>query len=433
MKPKDIIESSVSGYITDSFEGISGNFTDIEIISVSATNIVAKAKRYGRWWLLKGIPKDKAEDEGLLLRLRKEFEMMISLQHPNVVAASSIENVEKLGQCIVMEYVEGITLKEWLKNKSALRERRRLAWEITQAVAYMHSVGIIHRDLKPANIIVTSNGENIKIIDFGLSDTDSHSVLKQPAGSVSYMSPEQRAVFLPDVKNDIYSLGVIFSEMDLGYGKIVKKCTCDITNRYPNVAALQDDIRKRNNLLFGTIMAVAVVAIIVSAALGAISYFNMKKVDDAQSQNQNLRETVAALNDSISSISSTYDRMSDSIRVLSANNSELKQYKDSTESRNAKVLKYVNDFNAKLNALVKKYATPEKELTWDKYSDMVWEGSQYFKSYRAVLPTLTPKEASELWQTLYFQGSQFERKYYFVVKKYNLETIPVYERNHYSD
>ncbi|MGM9847342.1 MAG: serine/threonine-protein kinase [Muribaculaceae bacterium] len=277
MQPKDIIESSVSGYITDSFEGISGNFTDIEIISVSDTNIVAKAKRYGRWWLLKGIPKDKAEDEGLLLRLRKEFEMMMSLQHPNVVAASSIENVEKLGQCIVMEYVEGITLKEWLKNKSALRERRRLAWEITQAVAYLHSVGIIHRDLKPANIIVTSNGENIKIIDFGLSDTDSHSVLKQPAGTVSYMSPEQRAAFLPDVKNDIYSLGVIFSEMDLGYGKIVKKCTCDITNRYPNVAALQDDIRKRNNLLFGTIMAVAVVAIIVSAALGVISYFNMKR------------------------------------------------------------------------------------------------------------------------------------------------------------
>ncbi|MGM9846853.1 MAG: hypothetical protein ACI31F_02765, partial [Muribaculaceae bacterium] len=172
---------------------------------------------------------------------------------------------------------------------------------------------------------------------------------------------------------------------------------------------------------------------VLEISTSQFKYFRMKKVSDAQSQNQNLRETVAALNDSISSISSTYDRMSDSIKVLSANNSELKQYKDSTESSNVKELKYVNDYNAKLNALAKKYATPEKELSWKKYVEMVTESSKCLNTYRDVLNTLTPKEASELWQTLCMQSAQFDRKYYFVVEKYNLETIPEYARDKYDD
>lgn len=99
-------DSSASGYLSDSFEGISQTFTDVEIMSTSEVNVVAKAKRYGRWWLLKGLRKEVAAEAGYQQRLRKELEILMLLQHPNVVAAYGIEVVEGLGRCIVMEYVD---------------------------------------------------------------------------------------------------------------------------------------------------------------------------------------------------------------------------------------------------------------------------------------------------------------------------------------
>jgi serine/threonine protein kinase len=103
-------DSSASGYVADSFEGISQTFTDVEILSTSEVNVVAKAKRYGRWWLLKGLQKEIAGEAGYQQRLRKEFEILMQLQHPYVVAAYGIEDVEGLGRCIVMEYADGPTL-----------------------------------------------------------------------------------------------------------------------------------------------------------------------------------------------------------------------------------------------------------------------------------------------------------------------------------
>ena len=130
-------DSSASGYILDSFEGISQTFTDVEILSTSEVNVVAKAKRYGRWWLLKGLRKEVAAEAGYQQRLRKELEILMLLQHPNVVAAYGMEVVEGLGRCIVMEYVDGVTLKEWLAEKPSRRMRIRVMLEIADAVAYV--------------------------------------------------------------------------------------------------------------------------------------------------------------------------------------------------------------------------------------------------------------------------------------------------------
>ena len=80
-------DNNASGYLNDSFEGIERVFTDVEILSTSEVNVVAKAKRYGRWWLLKGLRKEVAAEAGYQQRLRKEFEILMQLQHPNVVTA----------------------------------------------------------------------------------------------------------------------------------------------------------------------------------------------------------------------------------------------------------------------------------------------------------------------------------------------------------
>nr|MCR4603182.1 serine/threonine protein kinase [Prevotella sp.] len=237
-------DSSASGYLMDSFEGVSQTFTDVEIISTSEVNVVARARRYGRWWLLKGLRQEVADEMGFQQRLRKELEILMRLQHPHVVAAYQIEHVDHLGLCIVMEYVEGQTLRDWLEGETSRRARRDLVLELVDTLVYIHSMGVVHRDLKPENMVVSNNGSNLKVIDFGLSDTDSHTILKQPAGTLRYMSPEQMQTSVADVRNDIYSCGVIMQQMNLGVGyrHIINKCLQPIERRYKNSTELQNAI-----------------------------------------------------------------------------------------------------------------------------------------------------------------------------------------------
>ena len=245
---KQDYDSSTSGYLFDSFEGISRRFTDVTILNTSEVNIVAKAKRYGRWWLLKGLNKQVANETAYIQRLRKELELLMQLEHHFVVTTFGLEMVEDLGNCIVMEYVEGTTLKEWLKEKHTRKDRKRIAIQLGEAVDYIHTKGIVHRDLKPENIIITKNGNNVKLIDFGLADTCSYAILKQPAGTPQYMSPEQMQTAVADVRNDIYSLGIVYSKMNLGYGfkHIIHRCLKPIELRYRNVSELRNAIRKQD-------------------------------------------------------------------------------------------------------------------------------------------------------------------------------------------
>ena len=261
-------DSSASGYLNDSFEGIEKVFTDVEILSTSEVNVVAKAKRYGRWWLLKGVTKEKAQEAGYQQRLRKEFELLMQLQHQNIVSAIGLESVEDLGECIVMEYVDGMTLKEWLTTSPSITNKRKIAKELIDAVSYLHSKGIVHRDLKPENILITRNGEYVKLIDFGLADADSYAILKQPAGTAEYMSEEQKVTAVADVRNDIYSLGVIFDKMNIGYTNIINRCKLPVNKRYQNMSELQKDFngkstQQKRYIVFGIVLLIVILAGII--------------------------------------------------------------------------------------------------------------------------------------------------------------------------
>lgn len=240
--------SSESTFLQYDTVNMSERFTDMTIIQSRGFNLLAKARRYGRWWMLKGLDKEKREQEMYRTFLRKEFDILISLQHPAIVAASSFEEVEGMGPCIVMEWIDGKPLNKWLSQNSTpdTNERRYVLEQILDAVDYIHSKQIVHRDLKPSNIMVTNNGNHVKLIDFGLSDTDAYTILKQPAGTQGYISPEQQLSRQPDIRNDVYSIGRIMLDMQMGkqYDKIAKLCTRPIEERLPNVGAIRLDIKK---------------------------------------------------------------------------------------------------------------------------------------------------------------------------------------------
>ncbi|MBR6181150.1 MAG: protein kinase [Prevotella sp.] len=269
-------DSSDSGYIIDSFEGINRSFTDVETLHESEANVVFKAKRYGRWWLLKTLRPELANQENFRQRLRKEFELMVLLQHPSIVSAVGLENVEGIGESIVMEYVDGEELSTTLaKGDCSLPQRRRMAVELIEALEYIHAKGIVHRDLKPSNIMVTHNGGHVKLVDFGLADSDSHAVLKQPAGTPKYMSEEQKKVAKADVRNDLYSLGIILGQMNLGgtFRDVVKRCLLPAAQRYQNVADLKSDIhrlQKRRQWMMGASIALPV--LLLMGAVGWLAW-----------------------------------------------------------------------------------------------------------------------------------------------------------------
>lgn len=326
-------DTSASGYLSESFEGISQTFTDVEILSTSEVNVVLKAKRYGRWWLLKGLRKEVANEMGYQQRLRKEFEILMQLQHPHVVATYGIEEVEDYGRCIVMEYTDGVTLKEWLDGNPTRQSRLHVAHEMMDALAYIHSKGIVHRDLKPENIIVTNHGDIIKLIDFGLADTDSYAILKQPAGTPNYMSPEQMQTAVADIRNDIYSIGVILQQMNLGrrYLPIINRCMQPIDHRYQHVQELQNDMRStegRTRKVFASMGVLMVIALLLLVGW---------QMWEARGQEERLSEMNATYQQEQKAQQQQMKHLTDSIAELKAYSQHMKEQEETVETKKMRV------------------------------------------------------------------------------------------------
>lgn len=175
-----------------------------------------KATRMGKWCVLKCLQPQYAGNPEFIALLQKEFEISYKLSHPNIVQMIGMEQIEGLGACIIMEYIDGCTLSEWMKDSQRSREEVITVMRtIGNALDYIHQQQIVHRDIKPSNILITRNGNYVKIIDFGLADADNYAILKQPAGTQRYIAPEQLAGKLPlDGRADIYSFGVMLAEIN---------------------------------------------------------------------------------------------------------------------------------------------------------------------------------------------------------------------------
>ena len=189
----------------------------LEKIGTGGMAVVYKARchRLNRLVAIKILKDELADDEDFRRRFHTESQAVAMLSHPNIMA---VYDVSKTGNIdyIVMELLEGITLKQYINRKGLLswKESLHFAMQICKAILHAHSKGVIHRDIKPQNIMILKDG-SIKVADFGIARLIStQSTLTQESlGSVHYISPEQAKGGHVDARTDIYSLGVVMYEM----------------------------------------------------------------------------------------------------------------------------------------------------------------------------------------------------------------------------
>ena len=192
----------------------------LERIGTGGMAIVYKAKchRLNRLVAIKILKSDLAQNEEFRRRFNAESQAVAQLSHPNIV---SVYDVSRGGdmEYIVMELIDGITLKQYMEKRGQLNWRESLHFitQIMWGLSHAHSRGVIHRDIKPQNIMVLRDG-SVKVADFGIAClADSAQTLTQEAlGSVHYISPEQARGDRPDARSDIYSSGVVLYEMLTG-------------------------------------------------------------------------------------------------------------------------------------------------------------------------------------------------------------------------
>lgn len=192
----------------------------LEVIGTGGMAVVYKARchRLNRLVAVKILKDEYSQDEEFRRRFHAEGQAVAMLSHPNIVQVYDVSTSDD-ADYIVMELIDGITLKQYMEKKGILnwKETLHFSMQIAKALEHAHSRGIIHRDIKPHNVMVLKNG-SVKVADFGIARvvSKSNTLTKEALGSVHYISPEQAKGGHVDNRSDIYSLGVVMYEMMAG-------------------------------------------------------------------------------------------------------------------------------------------------------------------------------------------------------------------------
>lgn len=221
----------------------------------------------GRKLFLKAINPENGSTTENVSRLEREYKLFERLYgNEHIVRCIDLRNDPQVGLCIVMEYVDGMTLAEFLATSPSASEKKRILNELFDALSFIHSHQVVHNDLKPENILVTRNGHSVKLIDFGYADCD-FSIDKATGGTKSYASPELLNGGDIDCKSDIYSIGLIIRALfPHRYKLIARKCQHkNADRRYQNVSDIVKAVRQRDKgLLLSVVVAAIGIALFVA-------------------------------------------------------------------------------------------------------------------------------------------------------------------------
>lgn len=270
---------SVAASAVDSASG----YAMPELLAVTSSSELYRVRKAGKYFIIKTVKDDSGQSLALLQR---EYELSLGKSHPNVVNIFTFEQSTVVGPGIVMEYVDGRTLTEYIAENPSYTSRKRVFKQLLEAVSYIHRCGLVHNDIKPENIIITRSDDDVKLIDFGLADSDAYYLARTLGCTRAYASPELLArESSVDSRSDIYSLGVIMKELfGNRYSRISARCLhSDKEKRYRNADDLLLAIQHRNRPLF-VALSIAVVVII---SLPLLYIGNKVAVENEKIQKEN--------------------------------------------------------------------------------------------------------------------------------------------------
>ena len=298
---------------------VTADFSDVwsapELLSAEGHNALYVATRFGRKYVLKALAEPYRESTPHIELLRKEFTIGVGVDHPNIVRLLDFGRMDSIGWYIQMEYIDGITLDQFLETNPSSAIRRRIIEQLLDALSCLHERQIIHRDIKPSNILITRNGSAVKLIDFGVSDTDDYVTFKQPAGSMAYIAPEQLAGKTIDNRADIYAVGKIIALLfPHHYKYIVRICTrVNPADRYSSCAQVLRAIRRIDRVRIWLPASLLLVAVLCLAGWGMYAEYRQAELRHSE-QEKSLSSDI----DSLRMQNAERQHLFDSLRMQNA-------------------------------------------------------------------------------------------------------------------
>lgn len=277
------MESDSAIYVTSECAVDSSYAAPVLIRETSASRLY-RVSREGKHFMFKTA---RDSSEMLTSLIRREYELSMTLNHPHIAYVFTYDTMPGIGEGIVMEYVDGCSLADFIKGNPDSGLRRRVLMQLFEAVAYIHRKGVVHNDLKPENIMVTRSDNNVKIIDFGLSDDDAHYLLKTLGCTPEYASPELLRRGTLDARSDIYSLGLIMKDILGNRNSFIssKASRQSPDRRYGNVDALIRAYSRRH------LPALVILSIFILTAIIA-PYIQIAHTRGIQSEKEAFRDSV---------------------------------------------------------------------------------------------------------------------------------------------
>lgn len=273
---------------------------------------------FGRLWFVKSLVPECSGLSDCRNRLYKEYDILANLNHPSVVRVMSLEEIPEAGLSIIMEYVEGVHLDEFVSGADAL-SRRVIANALCEAVAFIHSRGIVHLDLKPENILVrgSRSAPSVCLIDFNLSDGDVFCYNKEVGGNLRYAAPEQfEEGYKASPTADVWSLGKLIEEIAPGrmWSQAVRKAQeSDPALRPADASAFIALAKKGRRTFIRRIVLIAAAVVVFLSLLAAVAIHDNRipaepvSPDDTQQpavavEEENSTETDAPRGDGVAEV-----------------------------------------------------------------------------------------------------------------------------------
>lgn len=241
-------------------------FTDYTLLSDSGHNLVYRAMRDDKYWVLKAAKSDEGVQTRNLRLLQREFDIMHQIDCIYVVRAVQMIDDVQLGKAILMEYVDGRTLSQFMAERPSHQQRKQVLRELLEALSYLHQKGVVHGDLKPDNVLITTNGNHVRLIDFGFADSDAY-IAKNIGTTETFAAPEVVNGDTIEIEQltgkDIYAFGKLLQILfPHRYKCVQKKCMRENPNhRYNSISRVGCAIQWCDRLIWMVVASLILIGI----------------------------------------------------------------------------------------------------------------------------------------------------------------------------